>query len=184
MKLNLPNRTATAKPATSLADKAKKHTFSLPKARPQSHPRPTETSTETIAAVADDALNAVAKSSENLAPEIEISDEKFNIVPGAIAGLTKEAAEKFRDMLVMLADVIDNESELQNVLRGTLLHLQENPEVDAILTPEDRAVFVRAARKSYGITLVAKTTRKTKTTKAAKQVDDLMDELADLDFAL
>ena len=200
MKLNLPNR-KTPVATTSLQEKTSGHKFTLP-----SKSKPAETSSKNVTQTKPKLNlgaareNGVAKQTgspqvanqtkpvEKAAPKNnaipQVSDEKYNLVADAEPSLSTEAAEKFRDMLTMLAENIDNEGELQNVLKGTLTHLKENPEVDCILTPEDRATFVRAARKSYGITLVTKTTRKAKVTKASAKVDELMDELADLDFAL
>ena len=184
MKLNLGNaKPKQPKPTTSLAEKTNAHKFSLPPAKPVAAKpaglklggakpvtptKPVETATVVVK------TNAIP----------QVSDEKFNIVEGAEAFLSAEAGDKFRDMLTMLEENIDSEGDLQRILKGTMEYLQDNPECDAILRPEDRAVFVRAARKSYGITITAKTTRKAATTKNEKKVDELMDELADLDFAI
>ena len=194
MKLKLGGN-PVAKPApTTLAEKTSGHKFTLP-----NQSKPTQTDSPEVAEkpkaglslgskpVAETATESKVETAkpgvkDNAVPEV--SDEKFNIVAGVDATLDTEAGNKFREMLTMLADNIDSDGDLQRILKGTMEYLRDNPECDAILKPEDRAIFVRAARKSYGITLAAKTTRKAKTTKSAAKVDELMDELADLDFAL
>ena len=195
MKLNLPNR-ATPVAKTSLQEKTSGHKFSLPtkskpaetiseKAAPKQGATGLNLSKPTSANASKGSTDSSIQQNQTKSNAIpEISEEKFNLIADVDPTFSTEAAIKFRDMLVMLEENIDNEGELQNVLKGTLTHLQENPEVDAILTPEDRATFVRAARKSYGITLVAKTTRKAKVTKSAAKVDELMDELCDLEFSI
>ena len=201
MKLNI-GKPKTPVATTTLQEKTSGFKFSLPK---QSRPAQTNSADATQKPVQheqktsgtgskgilgskgggiQDKPNPLAevKKHDNAIPKI--SAEKFNIVAESTPTLSVESATKFQEMVEMLEENIDNEGELQNVLKGTLEYLNDNPEVDAILTPESRAIFVKAARNSYGITLVAKTARKAKTTKATKKVDALMDELADLDFTL
>jgi hypothetical protein len=113
-----------------------------------------------------------------------LGDEKYVLVADATPEISEEMAARLRGYLQRLEDTIDDDHQLQDVLKQTLEYLSEHKELKAILAPEDRAVFVRACRKSYGITLTSKKKNKTKTKKLDAKVEDIMADLTDMEFDL
>jgi len=112
----------------------------------------------------------------------EIS-EKYVLNADATEKLPQTVLDDFTAKMQHLIFAMDTQ-ELQTALHSVLNFAQENPHLRDILRAEDIQLVVRAARKSYGLTVVAKTKGKTRTTKKAALDADIMADLADVSFTI
>jgi hypothetical protein len=114
----------------------------------------------------------------------EMSDDKYEVVAGSIPEFSEEAGNKFQQQLEMLQFAIDGNGVLKDQLANILTFLDDNPEYKDNISPKDVSVFIAGCRKVAGITVTEKVTRAKKVTKTTADVQDVLDDLADLSFDL
>lgn len=117
-------------------------------------------------------------------PIPEMSDDKYEVTADAVPEFSAEAGNKFQEQLEMLQAAIDGTGDLKDQMENILTFLDDNPQYKENVSPKDVSVFVTACRKVAGITVTEKTERKTRKTKVSAQVEDVLADLADLEFDL
>ena len=90
----------------------------------------------------------------------------------------QEHVTHLEDCLRILQDNIDNKEMVSEAMKNIMIHLQEHPELVDIMLPESEGLMVKALRRSYGTTIQKKKTRSSKRAQSAKEIDDMMGELA------
>ena len=127
-------------------------------------------------------LNQNTKSVSSPIPEM--SNDKYEVVADSVAEFSEEAGNKFQEQLDMLQQAVDGTGELKDQMVNILTFLDDNPQYKANVSPKDVSVFVAACRKVAGITVQEKAKRKTSTAKVSAKVEEVMGDLADLEFTL
>lgn len=113
----------------------------------------------------------------NLAPQTE----KYVLVAEASEELPLEVLQTFADKMQAIVSGFGTQG-LQTALHDILRYTNEHPELRKILREEDNRIFVRAARESYGMTILAKTTNKGKAKERAVKLTSVMEDLANLEI--
>lgn len=128
---------------------------------------------------------AVAEPAKKDAPQVKLADmtEKYVLDAEATDKLPQTVIDDFSAKMQSLIIRMDTQ-EQQTALHDLLKYTEEHPHLRGILRADDIRLVVRAARKSYGMTVVAKTTNKGKSTKANKLSADIMADLADVSFTI
>lgn len=75
-----------------------------------------------------------------------------------------------------------NRPEISKQMVNILQHLKDNPDLKAIIKPEDIGHMVRALRESYGIAFTNKAAAKSKSGERKKVDNAVLDELSSLGF--
>ncbi len=117
-------------------------------------------------------------------PIPEMSDDKYEVVANSTAVLSEESGNSFQQQLDMLQQAIDGTGDLKDQMVNILTFLDDNPEYKETVSPQDVSVFVAACRKVAGITVTEKVERKTKKAKVSANVEEVLSDLADLEFEL
>ena len=169
--------------------KAKPSVTSLPivedKPKPKAQPAPSTAIADLVDEVEQEVTKKTAIGFKKPASPIpELADDKYQITIGSEPEFSESAGNKFTEQLDMLQQAIDGTGDLKDQMVNILTFLDDNPQYKENVGPKDVAVFVAACRKVAGITVQEKTTRKTRQTKAAALEQDIMDDLADLNFDL
>lgn len=115
--------------------------------------------------------------------QLASESEKYVLDASATEQLSQTVLDDFAAKMQHLIYAMDTQ-ELPTALHSVLSFAQENPHLRDILRADDIRLVVRGARKSYGMTVVAKTTNKTRTTKQSALTKDIMADLADVSFSV
>lgn len=203
-------KTKSQPAATSLQEKQNGFKFQMPKVHPRSNePIPevdtgtNTTSTSTTQKVVDtgtDKPNAnklligkskpkptsllATKPAAKNTPIPEMSADKYEVVANSVPEFSEEAGTKFEEQIGMLQQAIDGTGELKDQMVNILTFLDDNPQYKDNVSPKDVAVFVAGCRKVAGITVQEKTTRKAGKKKTTAKVEEVINDLADLEFSL
>ena len=125
--------------------------------------------------------------SQQLVPKLAPLKELYVLIENVPDTLKQEIVMAFSAKMQALIDYIDTPT-LPDALRDLKMYCDEHKELKSILRPYDIQLFVRAARKSYGMTVVAKDANKTKRGKKADQQNeigkDALEILGSLDFGI
>lgn len=114
----------------------------------------------------------------------EMSDDKYEVVADSTAQFSEETGNAFVQQLNMLQQAIDGTGDLKDQMTNILTFLDDNPEYKETVSPQDVSVFVAACRKVANITVTEKVERKTKKAKVSANVEEVLADLADLEFTL
>ena len=117
-------------------------------------------------------------------PIPEMSANKYEVVANSVPEFSEEAGNKFEEQIGMLQQAIDGTGELKDQMVNILTFLDDNPQYKDNVSPKDVAVFVAGCRKVAGITVQEKQTRKTSKKKTTAKVEEVISDLADLEFTL
>lgn len=98
--------------------------------------------------------------------------------------LTPEQVADFRESITVLENNLDHKELVGNAISNILNKLKENPNFRELLLPEDCGTMVKALRESYGVAVTKKTARVKTKSASAKEVDDIVDSLGDLDIVV
>lgn len=91
-------------------------------------------------------------------------------------GMTEATAEGFRETLDLLANCFADKDMVGTVLRRIMVDLDNHPEFEEIMHPQDCGMMVKALRESYGVALIRKETNaKTKKPKITGPTLDMGD---------
>lgn len=113
-----------------------------------------------------------------------MSADKYEVVANSVPEFSEEAGDKFQQQLEMLQQAVDGTGELKDQMVNILTFLDDNPQYKDNVSPKDVAVFVAACRKVAGITVQEKSTRKAGKKKTTAKVEEVISDLADLEFTL
>ena len=194
MKLLIGNK-SDAKPETTLKEKTKGFQFKKPSSQTGT------ASTNKTPLIVESTKTTTNKSNGNQllkpknkptaptfkkpsVPIPEMADDKYEVVADSTAELSKVNGDKFQEQLNMLQHAIDGNGQLRDQMINILTFLDDNPQFKDNVGPKDVAVFVNACRKVAGITVTEKTERKSRRTASSAQVEEILDDLADLNFDL
>lgn len=114
-------------------------------------------------------------------PTLAPVGEKYVLNAEATEQLPAETLEGFAKHMQTLIDTMGTK-ELSNSLHAILKYTKEHPELKGILRPEDVQLFVRGCRQSYGLVVKAKQTNQAKRKVSSANVEDVMNDLADIQF--
>lgn len=117
-------------------------------------------------------------------PIPEMSADKYEVVANSVPEFSEAAGNKFEEQIGMLQQAIDGTGELKDQMVNILTFLDDNPQYKNNVSPKDVAVFVAGCRKVAGITVQEKTTRKAGKKKTTAKVEEVINDLADLEFTL
>ncbi len=91
---------------------------------------------------------------------------------------------EFKQSLDILKNSISNKELVSDALKNILTNLKKHTFLNDLLLPEDCGLMVASLRESYGVTIAKKQTKKTKRDTTAQDVDQVLDQLADVDISI
>lgn len=97
---------------------------------------------------------------------------------------TDKHVEELKQALEILTNSIDNKELVADALKNIMINVKRHVFLQDILLPEDCQLMVRSLRESYGVTIAKKQTKKKKKDTNAADVDEVLDQLADLDMVI
>ncbi len=92
--------------------------------------------------------------------------------------------EALKTSISVLYNSIDNKELVTNALSHIMSHLKKHPFLVDIMLPEDCQMMVRGLQASYGVTIAKKQTKKKKRDAGRQDVDEVLDQIADLDISI
>ena len=95
-------------------------------------------------------------------------------------GFSEEQIDKIRGLFDMLGDNLNNKEAVANCVRSVISALQDNPNMRAILRPEDLGLMVRGLRTAYGVLAAKKQTAKAKRSVNEEEVNAFLAGFRDL----
>ncbi len=101
--------------------------------------------------------------------------------PNQTVNTDEEAVSRFQQMLEYLKTHLASH-EIANNLADTLKFLETHTFLTETMKPADIQTFVRTMRAAYGTVIAKKTERSTKRAVSNEKVEEVLGELADLDF--
>lgn len=91
---------------------------------------------------------------------------------------------ELKQSLDILKNSIDNKELVADALKHIMISLKKHTFLNNILLPEDCQLMVAGLRESYGVTIAKKQTKKKKRDSTTQDVDEVLDQLADLDMQI
>lgn len=95
-----------------------------------------------------------------------------------------EHVRELKQALSILEQSIDNKELVADALKNIMVNIKQHVFLKDILLPEDCQLMVRGLRESYGVTIAKKQKKKGKRETTAKDVEAVMEQLADLDITI
>lgn len=120
--------------------------------------------------------------SENI-PRMAPIGEKFVLTAEATTVLPEEVLLGFETRMQNLLSLLGTQ-QLSTAFHAILKYTKEHPELKDILRPSDVNLFVKACRQSYGLVVKAKNANATKKAQKNANVQDIIDDLADVTFEI
>lgn len=96
----------------------------------------------------------------------------------------QELVDKLKESLDILVNSMDNKELIGDALKQIMLSTKKHPFLADIMHPEDCQMMVRGLQESYGVTLAKKQVRGQKRAASSKDVEDIVDMLADVDISI
>ena len=120
---------------------------------------------------------------ETKIPELAPLTEKYVLDAEATEQLPQTVLDEFASKMQDLIDYMDTQ-ELQTSLHDVLRYAEAHPHLRGIIRAEDVQLIVRAARKSYGLTVTAKTGNKKRAKASDKMLEEIAADLEGLEFTI
>lgn len=95
-----------------------------------------------------------------------------------------EHVRELKQALSILEQSIDNKELVADALKNIMVNIKQHVFLKDILLPEDCQLMVRGLRESYGVTIAKKQKKRGKRDTNAKDVEAVMEQLADLDITI
>lgn len=112
-------------------------------------------------------------------PQLAPKTEKYVLLAEATEELPQPVLDMFAEKMQTMMSALDTQY-LQHALHEVKRFTDEHKELRKILRAEDVQLFVKAARQSAGLTVVAKTENKQKASKKQAMVNELAGEINDI----
>jgi len=134
---------------------------------------------ETGVAVMDSSLQQTATpdfSEKDAAKDFQSADQPDQY--------TDVHVKELKQALDILKNSIDNKELVADALKNIMINLKKHTFLSDILLPEDCQLMVIGLRESYGVTIAKKQSKKSKRDATTQDVDQVLDQLADLDLQI